>query len=163
MNAFEKGVTKLLIAQLSELYFCENQLVLALERMEQAAHSAELKELFKSHRGETIGHIHRVEAMFGHLGETPRVYPCRIVEGLLEDGTWLMHTMKGEATLDIALVEAAHKTEMIEAASYRSAIRLARQLGHEPIAQLCELNMDEELEADEKLTELAKSFQGEHA
>ena len=39
MNAFEKGVTKLLIAQLSELYFCENQLVHALERMAQAAHN----------------------------------------------------------------------------------------------------------------------------
>jgi ferritin-like metal-binding protein YciE len=163
MNAFEKGVTKLLIAQLSELYFCENQLVHALERMAQAASNQELKDLLLGHRQETLGHIDRLESAFYQLNETPRVYPCRVVEGLLEEGTWLMRTMKGEPTLDVALIEAAHKTEMLETASYRSAIRLARQLGHENVAQLCESNMDEELMADEKLTQLSKHFEGEHA
>ena len=163
MNTFETGMTKLLVAQLSELYFCENQLLHALDRMAQAAHDQELKQLFLDHRSETKEQVRRLESAFASMGEVPRAFPCQGVEGLLADGQWLIHTMKDDPVLDTALIAAAQKVENIEAASYRSAITLARQLGREDVAQQCEANLDEELEADRKLAERAQAMHGEHA
>jgi ferritin-like metal-binding protein YciE len=41
--------------------------------------------------------------------------------------------------------------EAIEAAGYRALIRLCEQLGQKKVAELCSSNLEEELEADEKL------------
>ena len=160
MNAFERGMRKLLVAQLSEIYFCENQLLHALDAMAQRAHDAGLKELFVQHRAETKGHAERLEAAFAELDEVPKAYPCRGMDGLLDDGKWLMHILKHDPSLDLALITAAQKVEAIEAASYRALIRLCEQLGEDRIAELCTANLEEELEADEKLNARAGMLHG---
>ncbi|HEX2617791.1 MAG TPA: DUF892 family protein, partial [Flavobacteriales bacterium] len=91
MNAFENGIKKLLIAQLSELFFCEGQLIHALEAMAKAAHDPRLKALFQTHKRETEGHVERIAACFAELNETPKAFPCRATQGLVEDGAWLIH------------------------------------------------------------------------
>jgi Mn-containing catalase len=163
MNAFELGMRKLLIAQLSEMYFCENQLLHALDVMAHRVHDPGLKELFISHRLETIEHAHRLEAAFAELKEEPKAFPCRGVDGLLDDGKWVMHKLKYDPALDLAVVAAAQKVEAIEAAGYRAIIRLCEQLGQEKIAELCSSNLEEELEADEKLHARATELNQEPA
>jgi len=79
------------------------------------------------------------------------------MEGLLEDGQWTMRNLKNDPVLDTALIAAAHKVEMLEIASYRSVISLAQQLSHAKIAALCEITLDEEMETDEKLAQLANA------
>lgn len=158
MNTFEKGMTQLLISHMSELFFCESKLVGALDKMSRAASDERLRKLFTAHREETIGHIQRLEEAFAQIGERPRAFPCRGMEGLLDDGVWLMQTMKGTLTLDHALIGAAQKVEMLEIASYRSLVRLARQLGQDKLAQLFEGILDEEHAADLELSALAKEI-----
>jgi len=158
MNPFELGMRKLLVAQLSEIYFCENQLLHALDSMAQRAHDPGLKELFANHRKETLEHTHRLEAAFAELQEVPKAFPCRGMDGLLEDGRTLMHLLKDDPSLDQALIAAAQKVEALEATSYRSIIRLCVQLGQERIAQLCDANLEDELGADEQLQLRAKAL-----
>lgn len=155
MNSFENGMSKLLLAQLADLYFCENQLVGALQKMADAAKAPELKKAFLDHRQETIGHVHRIETAFAEIRQTPKAFPCRALDGLLDDGKWMMYQLKNDPALDAALITAAQKVEMFEVASYRSAVRLAQQLGHEKLAELCQGILDEELAADEKLATIA--------
>nr|MDQ3100768.1 ferritin-like domain-containing protein [Bacteroidota bacterium] len=50
----------LLRMQLNDIYFIENQLVTALEINARAATDPELIAAFRSHRTETIQHVHRV-------------------------------------------------------------------------------------------------------
>lgn len=157
MNTFENGMTKLLVSQIAEIYFCENQLLHALDRMAEAATHPELKALFLEHRVETEGQITRLESIFTTWNETPRAYPCRGMEGLLENGLWTMRNLKHDPALDTALIAAAQKVEMLEIAAYRSAIALARQLGQEQIAGICEVSLDEETGADAKLGKLARA------
>jgi ferritin-like metal-binding protein YciE len=154
MNAFETGMTKLLFGQLSELYFCENQLVRALASMAEAASSPKLKKLFSDHRQQTIEHVRELERAFAELDRTPQAYPCRAIDGLLEDGKWKMHHMKGDPLLDIQLVAAAQKVEHFEIASYRSAIQLAQQIGLDAVAEVFRAILEEEEEADEKLSRI---------
>jgi len=151
MNAFELGMRKLLIVQLAEIYFCENQLLHALDTMAQRAHAPALKQFFADHRKETLEHAHRLEAAFAELQEVPKAFPCRGMDGLLENVRSLMHNLKDDPALDQALIAAAQKVEALEAASYRSIIRLCQQLGQEWIAALCTSNLTEELEADAQL------------
>jgi ferritin-like metal-binding protein YciE len=154
MNTFEQGMTKLLVAQLAELYHCENQLLHALDRMAEAAMAPDLKQVFREHRRETMNHVSRLEEAFAALGETPRSYPCRMVDGLLEDGTWLLHRMKGDPMLDRALINAAQATEMMEAAAYKRAISMAGYLGMDKVVELCDRNLEEELAAATKVNGL---------
>lgn len=151
MNQFENGLKKLLIGQLSELYFCENQLLKALENMSKAATAPKLKGLFLEHRNQTQGHVERLQAVFAELRAEPSAYPCRALQGLLEDGTWMMHRLKGDPHLDEALVAAAQKVELFEIASYRSAIHLAEMLGLAKVVELCRSILDEEMETDDLL------------
>lgn len=155
MNNFENGMSKLLLAQLADLYFCENQLIGALQKMSDAAHDPKLKKAFRDHRQETIGHVHRLEAAFAEMNEIPKAFPCRGLDGLLDDSKWMMYRLKDDPALDVALIAAAQKVEMFEAASYRSAVRMARQLGNEKLAVLCQGILDEELAADDKLSAIA--------
>lgn len=157
MNHFEQGMNKLLVSQLADLYFCENQLIGALQKMADAATGPQLKKAFNEHRLQTVGHVHRLEAAFAELKETPKAFPCRALDGLLDDSRWMMQRLKGDPTLDMALAAAAQKVEMFEVASYRSAVRLARQLGNEKVAMLCQGILDEELAADETLATIASS------
>ncbi|MGV3636474.1 MAG: ferritin-like domain-containing protein [Flavobacteriales bacterium] len=160
MNAFEKGITKLLLAQLSELYHCENQLLHALERMAQAARSPELKAALRAHRAETVHHVQRLEQAFNVLHEKPRAFPCRAVDGSLEDGIWTIHLMKNDPLLDMALINLAHKVEMMEAAAYTSAVDMAHHLDQQEVADLCMATLEEELAADRQLMALAGSVRG---
>jgi ferritin-like metal-binding protein YciE len=163
MNPFEQGMTRLLVAQLSELYHCESELLHGLQEMADAAQHEELRSFFAQHRQETIGHVRRLEAMFESLAHEPRALSCRAMEGQLLDITLLIGRLKDDAVLDIALVAAAQKMELMEVASYRSAAHLARQLGLEGIAEQCEHTLLEEREADRKLQELSHTLEGEHA
>ena len=155
MNTFEQGMSKLLLAQLADLYFCENQLIGALQRMADAARDPGLKKAFRDHRQDTIGHVHRLEAAFAEMKEIPKAFPCRALDGLLDDGKWMMYQLKDDPALDVALIALAQKVEMFEVASYRSAVCLAKQLGHEKLAVLCQGILEEELAADEKLGAIA--------
>ena len=59
--------------------------------------------------------------------------------------------------LDAALIAAAQKVEHYEIAAYGTLRTWAEMLGHSKAAKLFQTTLDEEAEADEKLTELAKT------
>lgn len=155
MNTFEKGMTRLLTAQLSEMYGCEKQLLPALDSMAKAARDPELRSHFAEHRTQTLQHLERLETAFAELDEKPSTQPCRGMDGLLETGRWLRRSMKEDPAFDHILIAAAQKVEAMEVAGYRSIIRLSEQLGHDEVAELCTTSMMEEQDAEGELDALA--------
>src|SRR5262245_52411708 len=66
---------------------------------------------------------------------------------------------EGEAAvMDAALIGAAQRVEHYEIAGYGCARTHARLLGRDQAAELLQETLDEEAEADKKLTELAESI-----
>lgn len=112
----------------------------------------QLKALFLSHRAETVTQVGRLEAAFAELKETPNVFPTCTVDGLMADGRWTIHTLKGDPALDRALLAAAQRTEALEVAMYNGLIQAAKELGHAKVAELCGSNLAEERAAQKALT-----------
>lgn len=143
--------------QLEDLYDAEKRLVEALPMMSQAASSEELKQAFDSHHSETLGQVDRLEEVFKRLEIEPSRETCQAMRGLIQEGDQVLNASGSESVRDAALIAAAQRVEHYEMAGYGSARSIARQLGHDQVADLLQQSLDEEGQADHKLTEIAQS------
>jgi ferritin-like metal-binding protein YciE len=160
-TAFAKEETKLkelFIEELKDIYSAEKQLTKALPKLSKAATSDELRSAFEEHLAVTEEQIVRVEQVFEMLDLPPRAKKCEAMEGLVKEAQAVLEdTDEGTATRDVALIIAGQKVEHYEIATYGSLVQLAKTMGNEEMAQLLQLTLDEEKEADQLLTELAVS------
>src|SRR4051812_14488661 len=147
----------LYVDELKDLYSAENQLLKALPRMAKAATAPELKAAFTEHLEVTRGQVERLEKIFKGLDASPKGKKCKAMEGLIAEGKELMAEDADESVLDAALISAAQKVEHYEMAGYGCARTFARLLGYDDAAALLQETLDEEGEADKKLTELAET------
>ena len=153
-----KGLKKLYIDELKDLYNAENQLVKALPKMAKAASSDELRQGFEEHLEQTRGHVQRLEQIFESLDESPKGKKCVGMEGLVKEGGEVMNGDFEEAVMDAALIGAAQRVEHYEMAAYGTAREFANLLGQSKHASLLEETLQEEKETEEKLTMLAKEI-----
>jgi len=80
------------------------------------------------------------------------------MQGLIEEATELMEEDADDAVMDAGLIAAAQKVEHYEIASYGTVRTWAKLCGKEDAAELLQETLDEEAEADQKLTELAENL-----
>jgi ferritin-like metal-binding protein YciE len=144
-------------AELHDLLSAEKQLVKALPSIADAASSNDLKTAVKEHLSQTEGHVTRLEKVFGSIDKTPKSEHCDGMEGLLKEGAEVAEADGDKAARDAAIIGAAQRVEHYEIAAYGTARALAEQLGHDEAVTLLTQTLDEESEADRKLTEVAKS------
>jgi ferritin-like metal-binding protein YciE len=150
--------------ELKDIYSAEKQLTKALPKMAKAATNDELKEAFTSHLEETENQIARLEKIFKQLDISfSRVEKCKGMEGLIEEGQELMEKDLDPSVLDAGLICAAQRVEHYEIAAYGCARTFAEQLGHEDVVDLLQESLDEEGNADKKLTEIAQSIVNQEA
>ena len=147
----------LLVHELKDLYNAENQIVKALPKMAKAANSPELQKAFEDHLEETKNQVQRLEEIFQQLELPLRGKKCKAMEGLLEEGKDVVDEDAEPHVKDAALIAAAQKVEHYEIASYGTAQAFAKLLGHETIAELLHQTLEEEKNADVKLTQLAET------
>lgn len=152
----ENPLEELLLDELADIYYAENQLVKALPKMAKAANHADLRQAYVSHFEETKGHVEKVKEVFGAFGKPVKSKKCEAIIGLLKEADELAADNKGRITLDAALISAAQKVEHYEIASYGSLREWATVLGNGAAADLIEEILNEEKTADETLTELAR-------
>jgi ferritin-like metal-binding protein YciE len=150
----EKGLRKLYIDDLKDLYSAENQLVKALPKMATAATSPDLRSGFEKHLEQTKDHVKRLETIFTQLDESPKGKKCKGMEGLIKEGAEAIDEYDGEL-LDAALIGAAQRVEHYEMAGYGTVSAFAEELGESTHASLLTETLEEEKETDQKLTELA--------
>jgi len=147
----------LFVEELRDIYNAENQLLKALPKMAKAATSPELKQAFEEHLEQTRGHVERLDEIFGELGKKATGKTCKAMKGLVEEGSEMMQEDGEDSVIDAAIIAAAQKVEHYEIASYGTVRAWAEQLGKDEAVDLLQQTLDEESEANEKLTELAES------
>ena len=152
-----ESLRELLVDELKDLYSAENQLVKALPKMAKAAASPELKAAFEEHLEETKGQVERLVTIFEQLEGSPKGKKCKAMEGLVEEGSEFIDADGEDSVKDAALICAAQKVEHYEIASYGCARTFATLLGLDEVAELLQETLDEEGNADKKLTELAET------
>jgi ferritin-like metal-binding protein YciE len=147
----------LFVDLLKDLYSAEKQLVKALPKMAKAAQASDLQEAFQSHLRQTEGQVERLDQIFSDLEGSPRGKKCVGMEGLVEEGNEIMQANADPDVMDAGLIAAAQKVEHYEIASYGTARAWAQQLGYDRAARLLQETLDEEGEANKKLTAIAES------
>lgn len=155
-----ENLQELFVEEVRDIYDAEKQLVKALPKMAKAAESAELRAAFEEHLEITRAHVGRLEEVFKALGVAARGKTCEGMKGLIEEGQEAMEEMEG-TVLDAALIASAQKVEHYEIATYGTLATFAEVLGMEDAKDLLGQTLDEEKEADEKLTQIASQINPE--
>jgi ferritin-like metal-binding protein YciE len=147
----------LMVEELRDLYSAETQLLDALPKMAEAASSNQLKSAFSDHLEETRQHVSRLERIFQQIGEKSSGETCEAMKGLIKEGEILVKAQGEPDVRDAGLIGAAQRVEHYEIAGYGTARSLARRLGESQIAETLQQTLNEEAEADKKLTSIAES------
>lgn len=152
------SLNALLEEELKDIYSAEKQLLKALPKMAKKATSEELRAALEEHLEVTEGQVERLEQVFEALGKPAKAKTCKAMQGLVEEATEIMEEDADDAVMDAGIIAAAQKVEHYEIASYGTVRTWARLCGEEEAAELLQETLDEEAEADKKLTELAENF-----
>lgn len=145
--------------QLKDLFDAEKQLIRALPKMAKAATDEELKAALEEHLEVTKGQADRMASIFEAIEEPAKGKKCEAMKGLILEGEEVIQEKRsGEpAAVDAAIIAAAQKIEHYEMSGYGLARAFAEALGYEEAVSLLQMTLDEESEANEKLTEIAET------
>lgn len=147
------SLTSVLEDQIKDLYSAETQLVRALPKMAKGASSDSLRSAFSNHLVETKKHVERLERAASILGMKGRK-TCAAMKGLIEEGSEVLKENEESEARDVALIAAAQRVEHYEIAAYGTVRTLAEQLGNSQLVKLFEATLNEEKNADKKLTQV---------
>ena len=154
----KKSLRELYIDELRDLYNAETQLVKALPKMAKAAANDQLKEAFEEHLRETSEQVSRLEQIFEQLGEKASGKKCLGMEGLVKEGSETMKEDYEDNVKDAGIIGAAQRVEHYEMAGYGTVRAFAELLGENGHVSLLEKTLEEEKNADQKLTQLAEEI-----
>jgi ferritin-like metal-binding protein YciE len=145
-----------MVEEMQDLLHAENQIAQALPRMAERAANSQLKEAFQEHMKQTEGQIERLKKAFEAFGSEPKGKRCEGIAGILEEGEEFLGQEEIDPDVrDALLIASAQKVEHYEIASYGTLCTWADMLENRDVADLLTQNLNEEKEADEKLTRLA--------
>jgi ferritin-like metal-binding protein YciE len=145
----------LYVDELRDIYDAENVIVKALPKMAEAASSPELRNAFLHHLEQTKGHVNRLELVFEGIGEKPKAKKCAGVRGIVDEGEELIGEKGDQSVIDAGLISGAQRVEHYEMAVYGSLRNWSQRLGNPQAVSLLEQTLNEEKEADSKLTQIA--------
>lgn len=158
-----KNLEDLFEHQLKDLYSAESQLVDALPKMIKASHDSKLKKAFEGHLEETKDHKKRLEEICKELSIKPTGEECKAMKGLVKEAESMIDEKADPDVKDAGLIAEAQRVEHYEISGYGTAVRFAKELGHDSIAKKLQKTLDEEYNADKKLNDLAEKRLNEKA
>jgi len=149
--------------QLKDIYWVEKTLTKAIPKMVENATSMELIDELESHLEETHEQVERLTKVFASINKKPVAKKCDAMEGLLEEAEEIMESCEEGAMCDVGIISAAQKVEHYEIATYGTLCAFAKTLGEEEALALLQEILEEEKQADAKLSEIAESINVEAA
>lgn len=151
-----KTLQDLFIETLKDLYYVEKTLVKKLPKMATMASAPELRESIQEHLRETEIHVERLEQVFDSLGKKPTSKKCEALDGLLKEAEETIGEINDPETRDAAIIASAQTVEHYEITRYGTLACWAGQMGAEDVISLLEETLEEERNADQKLSGLAE-------
>ncbi len=163
----------LLRHEIQDLFSAEEQMIEAMPAMIEKAKDTELSKALKEHLRISENQKKRLDEVLKLLGEGEentegeekrglfsRLFKgsgtkCKAMEGLIEEGKKVMGEDMNEKVMDAAIIASAQKIEHYEISGYGTARAYARQLNLKEVERLLEQTLNEEYEADKRLSKLA--------
>jgi ferritin-like metal-binding protein YciE len=91
------------------------------------------------------------------IGKRPQTKPCEAINGIVAEGEETIEDFGESAAIDSGLVAAGQAVEHYEMARYGALAGWAEQLGMAEAAALLNETLQEEMNAEKLLTQIAKS------
>ena len=151
------SLQELYVEELKDLYDAEQQIIKALPEMIAAATSQDLKQALSEHLEITKLQSERLEQILAALGVKAKREKCKGMEGVIEEGSDLVGDIEDPDVRGAAIIAAAQRVEHYEMAGYGTVRTYATLLNDEQASQLLQDTLDEEKEADQRLTMLASA------
>ena len=149
----------LFLYDLCVMYDVELKLVQMLPVMAQECLNAQARDAFMQHEQETRQHIRNLEQCFQMLGIQPRSLENHTTTGLKQDhDAFLQQEPPVEAVMLFDL-HAGYQSECLEIAAYHNLIDEASSLGLQDCVLLFQQNLQQEINASKKLSEIAHQFE----
>jgi ferritin-like metal-binding protein YciE len=158
-----KTLQDLFQMELADIYDAEHRIVRSYAKLAKAAQSSEVQESFLTHLRETEEDVKKTERVFRAFGMKPHVKKCQGIVGVLGEGDEIAEEFRNTPALDAALISAAQKVEHYEIVSCGCLQEWAELLGNEEAAGLLQEILDTHKNANETMTELARSICNEEA
>jgi ferritin-like metal-binding protein YciE len=148
------------VDQLRGIYWAEQKQEKVLPKLEEAAHSSELKQAFSSHWEETKNHMSRLEKVFGMINIPIEGKKSFDIAGIADEGQDIIDESEDStAQRDVALIFVSQKAEHYEIATYGGLVQLARTLGYTDAAEILSVTLAEEKKADSLLTRIVDTLE----
>jgi ferritin-like metal-binding protein YciE len=152
-----KQLDELFHDTLKDIYFAEKKILATLPKMAKASRSPDLQKAFEKHRGETEGHVARLEKVFAAIDKKPQAKTCDAIVGITAEGAEIMKEYKGSPALDAGLLAAAQAVEHYEMSRYGTLKTWAAELGLNDVVRLLDQTLEEEKKTDAALTKIAET------
>src|SRR5262249_34015516 len=144
--------------QLKGIYDAEKRLTKAIPKLIKNATNDELKSALREHLEQTEEHVARVEHAFDELDLKPKAKICTGMKGILEESDeQVVADYDDDGLRDAAIIGAVQRVEHYEIAAYGTIIAHARLLELDGIVASMEETLDDDKEADRKLTDIAEN------
>ncbi|PAU92828.1 hypothetical protein CK503_15085 [Aliifodinibius salipaludis] len=150
-----KNLEDLFEHQLKDIYSAENQIIAAFPKMIEHAFSDKLKKAFRYHLEETEVHVERLKNIGSEFNTHVTGETCKGMKGLISEAEAFINEDTERNIRDAGLIANAQRMEHYEIAAYGTVVEYAKVLGYREAARLLEQSLQEERNADEKLTDLA--------
>jgi ferritin-like metal-binding protein YciE len=148
---------------LKDIFYAEKKILTALPKMAKAAYSPDLQSAFRKHEKQTQGQVERLERVFEMIDQPAKGKTCDAINGIIEEGNEVAQEFKNSPALDAGLLAAAQAVEHYEISRYGTLKTWANELGLSDAVSLLDQTLQEEIETDETLTELAEAAVNQEA
>jgi len=146
------------LAELQELRSAEELMTQALPQLASRATNAALAGMLNEDVGETRSHRERLDGILARHGSDGEEHRDQSMGTLLAEAQKWAAMIDDPQSRDAALIASAQRLQHYEIAIYGSLATWARQLGyHDDLPVLLDV-LEEEKQADRKLSELATNL-----
>lgn len=149
-------VNELFLTGLQYAYDAEMQLTEALPKMAEVSSTPELKQAFEKHLDETKQHVARAEQVFKACDKQPEAKPNVVLKQMVQEAEKMISSTDKGPIRDAALIVAGNQVEHFEMATYGSLRSFAQLMNKSDLVSLLEKTLQEEKQADAKLTEIGE-------
>ncbi len=159
MGLFSKDIKTLddlFVHTLQDVYYAENQILKALPKMIGKVSDGDLRAALSDHVEQTRTHVERLERVFAMHGAEKKAVDCPAIDGIVKEANEIVGDIGDKQVLDAAILAAAQAVEHYEITRYGTLATWAKQLGRNDCAAVLVETLEEEKQADEILTDVAK-------
>lgn len=141
---------------LQAVYDAEKQSLAAAPAVADTASTSELRGMLQTQTQQGERQVTRLEEAISQAGLTPSGIENKIAQGILAGSQQIMDAAPDPLSRDAGIIAAGQIMLHYFLATYGTLRSYAQVLGETEVAELCQQNLEERKQQDQRLTQLAE-------